>query len=78
MVSFGSFDPEKMELINALGNSSCFATTHALVAKLDDFDFFSLHETKILLESAHQNDQVRWIIGDQDVSALILKAATPN
>lgn len=73
-----SFDPEKMELINALGNSSCFATTHALVAKLDDFDFFSLHETKILLESAHQNEQVRWIIGDQDVSALILKAASPH
>lgn len=73
-----SFDPEKMELINALGNSSCFATTHALVAKLDGFDFFSLHEAKMLLEAAHQNEQVRWIITDQDVSALVLKAAGPH
>ena len=73
-----SFDPEKMDLINALGNSSCFATTHALVAKLDGFDFFSLHEAKLLLEATHQNEQVRWIVTDQDVSALVLKAAGPH
>jgi hypothetical protein len=73
-----SFDPEKMELINALGNSSCFATTHAIVAKLDGFSFFSLHEAKTLLEAAHQNDQVRLIVPDSDVSALMLKAATPH
>jgi hypothetical protein len=73
-----SFDPEKMELLNALASSSCFATTHALVAKLDSFPFFSLHEAKTLLDAAHANDQVRWIVADTDVRALFLKATAPH
>ena len=73
-----SFDPQKKVLIDALENSGSFAATHAIVAQMEEYKYFSLQEAKALLDAAHINSQFGWIVGDPDVKDLILRATTPH
>lgn len=73
-----AFDPKKKDLIDALSSSPNFITTHSLVSKLDEFKYFSLLEAKALLEAAETNNQFGWIVSDEDVKALILRAICPH
>lgn len=73
-----SFDPQKKALIEALEDSGSFAATHAIVAKLSEFSYFSLVEAKAILEAAHANSQFGWIVRDEDVKELLLRATAPH
>lgn len=73
-----SLDPEKKALIDALGRSGSFAGTHALVAQLEEFGYFSLLEAKAMLDAAVANNQFGWIVEDEDVRKLVLRAVEPH
>jgi predicted nucleic acid-binding protein len=47
--------------------SSNFATTHNAIKQLSRFDEFSKDELARLLSGFSTNDQIRWILGDEDV-----------
>ena len=73
-----SFDKEKKELIDALEGSPSFASTHALVAKLSEYKYFSLQEAKAILYAADSNNQFGCIIRDYDVKEFLIEAVLPH
>ena len=73
-----SLDPEKKALIGELENTGTFAGTHAVVARLAEFDYFSFHEAIALLDAALYNNQFGWIITDPDVLDLMRRAVMPH
>ena len=62
---------EKELLIQKLANSKNFASTHTLVAKLRGLSDFSVAQSNAILSAAVSNNQVGWIIGDDDVRSFI-------
>lgn len=59
-------------LIQTLINSGNFGTTHDSIENLEKFiPFFNEKEIKQILEASYTNDQIRWIIKDEDVLLFI-------
>ncbi len=73
-----SFDQEKKALIDALADSPTFAATHALIANLNKYGYFSLGEARAILDAADRNNQLGMIITDQDISDFLAKAVIPH
>lgn len=67
----------KAELISRLKHSPSFATTHDIVAELEDCSYYSLVEVLQVLDAVVQNDQVHWIVGDSDVSDFLIRITEP-
>ena len=64
-------DVSKVRAIQALASSGSFAETHAVVARLSQFDLFSPSQARLLVAAAATNAQVRWIADDSDVLELL-------
>lgn len=64
-------DVPKLRAISELASSPNFAYTHAIVARLANFDIFTPEQAKLLLRGAADNPQVRWIARDPDVYELL-------
>lgn len=64
---------EIADLIAGLSNSNSFAETHAYVARLLPVSEFTQTEAEQILIAATTNDQIYWIIGDDDVNRLARK-----
>jgi hypothetical protein len=63
----------KATAIQALVNSSNFASTHQAISQLTPFqDTFSNEEVNALSSAALTNNQIRWIIDDDDVKQFYL------
>jgi hypothetical protein len=73
-----SFDKAKDALIDELMYAGNFATTHSLIASLENYGYFSLKEVCRILEAATQNDQFGWIVTDKDVSNFLKRVAVPR
>jgi len=58
---------EKDILIRDLARSDSFAQTHAIIAKLRQYADFSMSQVNAIVQAAISNNQVYWIIDDQDV-----------
>lgn len=61
-------ETRREELITMLENSRNFATTHTAVAKLEAFGRWTDAQRARLLAAAVHNQQVAWILGDEDVA----------
>jgi len=64
---------KKDELISQLFTSPNFASTHALVAELTHYSFFTNAQVVRLFEALCQNTQVGWIGTDADLQEFYLK-----
>ena len=60
-------DAEKDRLIQALAQSASFAETHSLINQLSGYVDYSIAQRNDLLRAAISNNQVGWIILDEDV-----------
>lgn len=63
-----SGESEKDLLIQGLSSSSNFAQTHQLISKLNKFTDFSEAQANELVSACLSNNQIYWIIDDEDVS----------
>lgn len=60
------------ENMNMFINAGSFQTTHGTVSFLQDYlNYFSDNEVISILKAAVENDQIRWIIGDEDVKEFV-------
>jgi len=66
---------EKEMAVQQLVGSGAFVTTHSAIAKLAGFENFSQSQVGEIVDAALTNNQVRWILGDQDVFELMKKFA---
>ena len=73
-----SFDKNKEALIDDLADSGSFAMTHGLVAKLEEYSYFSIKEVGRILSAAEDNGQFGGIISDDDVSDFLNRIAVPH
>ena len=73
-----SYDKNKQELIGKLESSGNFARTHDLIARLSEYNYFSLKEVEEILDAAVANSQFGWIVTDYDVSDFLNKHAVPR
>ena len=73
-----SYDKNKEALIESLADAGSFAVTHNLIAKLEQFGYFSLEEVQRILAAALTNDQFGWISTDNDVYAFLKRVAVPR
>lgn len=73
-----SFDKEKESLIDELRYVGNFASTHALISKLESYPYFSLKEAERILDAAVENNQFGWIVTDCDVSDFLNRVAVPR
>ncbi len=73
-----SYDKNKEALIEGLADSGSFAVTHNLIAKLEQFGYFSLKEVQRILAAALSNDQFGWIVTDNDVYSFLKRVAVPR
>lgn len=73
-----SFDRNKEALIDDLAESGSFAQTHQLVAKLEQYSYFSLKEVERILAAAVGNGQFGWIATDYDISDFLNRIAIPR
>ena len=64
---------ERDELIDRLQNSMNFATTHSLIGKLARHHDWTLFQTKELCRAVLINNQVEWILEDDDVNKFYRK-----
>jgi hypothetical protein len=62
-------EQEKDGLIERLAASSNFAATHSLIAQLSKYDGFTQKQVEDLVNALKMNNQVLWIIDDEDVHA---------
>ena len=60
-------EKKKDELIANLAESSNFATTHTLIEKMSEFEQFTKRQAHDLFKTLAENNQVSWIISDDDV-----------
>lgn len=58
---------DKKDAILKLESSYNFAATHAAIAKLNKYDQFNENEQLRLVNAFIENQQVNWIVGDEDV-----------
>lgn len=63
----------KEQLINKLEESSSFAATHTIIAEMNYLQQWSAEEVERICEIASSNDQVRYVIGDADISEFLKK-----
>lgn len=73
-----SYDKEKDGLIDDLAETGSFAGTHSIIAKLENYNYFSLKEVERVLEAAIANDQFGWIVTDYDISDFLNRIAVPR
>ena len=73
-----SYDKDKEALVDVLFETGSFAGTHAVIAKLEKYSYFSLKEVGRILDAAHENDQFGWIVADYDVSDFLARVAVPR
>ena len=73
-----SYDKDKEALIDSLAESGSFAVTHNLIAKLEQFGYFSLKEVQRILAAAVANNQFGWITSDDDVFTFLRRVAVPR
>jgi predicted nucleic acid-binding protein len=64
-------EAEKDLLIGRLARSGTFATTHATVGKLSGYSEFSDAQANAIVAASLSNNQVTWILGDEDVKSLV-------
>jgi predicted nucleic acid-binding protein len=67
---------DKYILIDRLETSPNFATTHNTIAKLSKFDDYTQKEIQRLISAYITNNQINWILGDEDVKAFAHKIVT--
>jgi len=72
-----AFDKNKAGLIDDLQYSGNFATTHSLIAKLEEYSYFSQKEVTSIFKAIDENNQVRNIITDLDLSDFLNRVAVP-
>lgn len=60
-------DVKTASLVEQLAQSGSFATTHAVIASLNKVTDFPAHQIEELVSIAELNNQVGWIIDDDDV-----------
>ena len=60
-------EQEKDELISSLSESFNFATTHAIVDRLNKYSDWTESQQEDLFKAVINNSQISWIIGDDDV-----------
>jgi len=58
---------DKISAIERLERSSNFSSTHSAIVTLDAIDDFTKDEVLRLINAYTTNDQINWIIGDEDV-----------
>jgi predicted nucleic acid-binding protein len=63
---------EKDLLIQKLGDSPTFSATHSIVYRLSKLQGFSIAQINTILKVANSNNQVYWIISDEDVETFLL------
>lgn len=68
-----SDEANKQSLISQLETSSNFAYTHAIIAELSGFTYFTANQVRRLFAALLDNTQVRWIVEDDDVRDFYLK-----
>ncbi|MBT8401864.1 MAG: DUF4935 domain-containing protein [Rhodothermia bacterium] len=73
-----SFDKDKDALIDGLIDCGSFANTHALIAQLEEYSYFSFKEVNKILAAAADNNQFGWIVTDDDVAAFLNRVAVPH
>ncbi len=73
-----SLDPAKKALLDALEASGSFKTTHALIAQINKYKYFSLEEAKAILDASDSNPQFGMIIEDPDVLEFLQMAVLPH
>lgn len=73
-----SFDKEKDGLIDDLALCGSFASTHTIIAKLENYPYFSLKEVIRVLQAVDENEQVGWVVTDYDVSNFLNRVAVPR
>lgn len=66
----------KAEMIEKLERSPNFQTTHNAIDRLLTFDDYTVDELKRLINAYKSNNQVYWILGDEDVEQLGRKIVT--
>lgn len=59
----------KIDLLIALENSHSFANTHTIISELQEIDDWTSDEKNILFNIGINNDQVRYILHDVDITA---------
>ena len=62
-------EEEKDELILGLASSPNFATTHSIISRISNFADWSSRQIEDICLAAINNNQVWWIIGDDDVNS---------
>jgi len=62
---------EKELAIQALATTNNFASTHSAVAKLSKYTQFSAAQVNDIVRAVISNNQVLWIIADEDVAAFV-------
>lgn len=73
-----SYDKDKEILIDNLKYAGSFAVTHGLIARLEEYKYFSLNEVNKILKAAVANEQFGWIVEDIDVSDFLNRVAVPH
>jgi len=63
----------KEDIINQLEASSSFASTHRIVSQLETISAWSKNQKEKLIRIALSNNQVRYILNDNDVKTFYLK-----
>ena len=67
---------DKLAAIEKLENSPNFATTHNAIERLMTFDDYSREEVLRLISAYQTNNQINWILGDDDVKQFAHKIVT--
>jgi len=62
---------EKEYLIQQLSKSASFAQTHNIISRLKRYTEFTATQTNDIIDAAVSNNQVRWIVGDEDVYSFL-------
>lgn len=62
-----AIEDEKYALANKLKESGSFAETHSVIERISKYKDFDAEQLRIICDTVLENDQVRWIIGDEDV-----------
>ncbi len=73
-----AFDKGKEALIDALFSAGSFASSHSIIAKLENYKYFSAKELQRILDAAEENNQFGWILSDDDVTEFLRRVGPPH
>lgn len=68
-----SMETEKQKLIDQLSDSTCFVTTHGVVAMMNRFSGWNEAQIEEICSAAESNFQVNWILLDDDIQGFFCK-----